>query len=150
MSEKDTDPRSTIDNHRDCMRIVAEVEACLDRPPDREGQWLAELRDKLPALAETLRGHFADEEHEYLYTELPAQKPRFADRLAALKSEHRSMLEEVDEAISRAGKVEGGELHELRELNACVQLLVATIRRHEAEENEIVLRAYWHDVGAGD
>jgi len=150
MSDKETDPRSTIDTHRQCMRIVSEVETCLDRPPDRDGRWLGELREKLPALADVLRGHFIDEEREYLYTELPAQKPRFADRLAKLKSEHGSILEAVDEAISKAGRVEGGEVHELRELNACVQLVVATIRRHEAEENEIVLRAYWHDVGAGD
>jgi hypothetical protein len=31
-----------------------------------------------------------------------------------------------------------------------LQLMVATIRRHEAEENEIVIQAHWDEVGVGD
>jgi hypothetical protein len=146
----DADPQATINTHRECMCVVSELEACLDRPPDRSGKWLGELREKLPQLAKVLEGHFAEEEQEYLYTELPAQKPRYADRLAKLKSEHAGMLASVQEAIDRAEAVTGSEVPDQRELNAVVQLLVATIRRHEAEENEIVLRAYWHDLGAGD
>ena len=42
------------------------------------------------------------------------------------------------------------EIYQMRELNAQVQLLVATIRRHEAAENEIVIEAHWDEVGVGD
>ncbi len=148
-NETGEDAIRTLDEHRECMALVAEVERCLDRTPDRES-WLAELRDKLPKLAEKLDLHFRDEETQYLYREVPLSFPRFSDRLESLKSEHRDIMAAARSAIDKAKGLGSAEMHELRELNARIQLLVATIRRHEAEENEILLRAYWHDVGAGD
>lgn len=144
-----TEAAKTLDEHRECMGLVAEIEHCLDRTPDGGG-WLDELREKLPRLAEQLERHFQGEEGQYLYREVPLSFPRFAARLDKLKSEHGEILEAARSTIARTRGLRGAERHELRELNARIQLLVATIRRHEAEENEILLRAYWHDVGAGD
>ena len=39
---------------------------------------------------------------------------------------------------------------ESRELRERVRVLIATLRRHEAQENEILWRAYWDDAGGGD
>ncbi len=145
------EPGDLLDAHRDCMRIVHEVEHCLDRQPDRGGRWLGELTDKLELLVATLEAHFGTEEQEYLYREVPVAFPQYADRLEKLRAEHDTILETAGSAIAAAGDLGSNEeIHRLRELNARVQLLVATIRRHEAEENEILLGAYWHDTGAGD
>jgi len=148
MDEREEATR-TLDEHRECMALVAEIERCLDRTPDARG-WLDELRDKLPRLADKLVHHFEDEESHYLYREVPLTFPRFASTLDKLKSEHAEILDAARATIDRTRTLRSAEMHELRELNARIQLLVATIRRHEAEENEILLRAYWHDVGAGD
>jgi hypothetical protein len=136
--------------HRECMQAVAAVEACLDRPPDRDGRWVAALRGALAPLREALASHFEDEQKEYLYRELPVAFPRFAQALDRLSAEHAAILSALDDAIRGAEEVPGARLHECRELNARVQLLVATIRRHEAEENEIIFSAYWEEVGQGD
>ncbi len=52
--------------------------------------------------------------------------------------------------LGKAGSLDHSRIHSLREFNAGVQLLIASIRRHEAEENEVVLSAHWQEYGAGD
>jgi hypothetical protein len=140
----------TLHEHKDLMQSVTDVETCLDTPPDREGRWIAALLEKLPALSETLRCHFSVEQEGALYREIPERFPRFAQRLEQLAREHREILEIAEDVIARAGELGGSRIYEQRELNARVQLLVATIRRHEAEENEIIMSANWDEVGAGD
>jgi hemerythrin-like domain-containing protein len=139
-----------LDEHRECMQIVAEVEACLDEAPDREGRWMGRLLPKLEVLAGRLRSHFRGEEEASLYREVPERFPRFADRLERLLSEHAEILERAEDLARRAGALDHTRIHELREFNAGAQMLVASIRRHEAEENEVILSAHWQEVGEGD
>jgi len=136
--------------HRGCMEVVAEVERCLDCQPDREGRWVSRLLESLPKLATTLRSHFEVEQQGPLYRKLPISFPRFAHRLEQLEAEHVRILEVVDGAVARARDLQTAEMYEIRELNAQVQLIVATIRRHEAEEDEILVQAHWDEVGVGD
>ena len=140
----------TLDEHRACMAVVAEVETILDRQPDRAGKWLATLREKLPELRRTLETHFAGEEGGPLFRQLPIQAPQLSGRLSRLEEEHAGILVSVDSLADRADALDDPEVYELRELNAQVQLLVATIRRHEAEENELVMQANWDEIGDGD
>lgn len=140
----------TLEDHRQCMQVVEELENLLDRHPDRDGNWLAALRGTLPELRQTLLSHFEGEENGPLFQQLPLQSPQLSTRLARLEEEHAGILESVDTLTARADAMDGPEVYELRELNAQVQLLVATIRRHEAEENELVMQANWDEIGTGD
>ena len=139
-----------LDEHRECMQVVSSVENCLDRHPDREGQWIAQLCDELPKLAETLRCHFSAEQEGPLYCTLPVSHPRFASRLQKLEGEHVKIIKAVEEAVQKAVNLRDPQMYEIREFNAELQLMVATIRRHEAEENEIIMGAYWDELGAAD
>lgn len=142
--------QDTLEEHKHCMEVVAEIEACLDRQPDREGVWLSALLLKLPKLSETLRGHFSAEEKGPLFEKIPFSHPQFASTLQDLKDEHGRITSTVDAIIRKAGQLQDAEIFELRELNAQIQLLIATIRRHEAAENEVVVQAHWDEVGVGD
>jgi hypothetical protein len=139
-----------LDEHRECMQVVSSVENCLDRHPDREGQWIAQLSEELPRLAETLRCHFIAEQEGPLYQTLPVTHPRFASRLQKLEGEHAKIIAAVEDAVQKAVSLNDPPMYEIREFNAELQLMVATIRRHEAEENEIILSAHWDEVGTGD
>ena len=134
--------------HDECMRGVARVEACLDRHPD-DG-WLASLRVELARLGRDLAAHFTEEERGPLYRVLPLARPRFADRLARLEAVHGRIAEAIANVAESASSLNEPEPHELREINAEVQLVVAMIRRHESAENEILLSANWDEVGVGD
>jgi hypothetical protein len=140
----------TLDDHRKAMQIVSGVEDCLDRHPDRHGEWIANLLEELKRLIEMLRCHFAAEQEGPLYRTLPVSHPRFASRLSKLEGEHDQILRAVEQAVQKAQSLDQPQLYEIREYNAELQLLVATIRRHEAEENEIILSAHWDEVGTGD
>ncbi len=85
-----------------------------------------------------------------MFRSLPTQHPRLARPLARLEAEHPVMLERMDDLLRKADAVENAEIFELRELNGSVQLLLAQIRRHEAAEDELVIRAHWEEVGVGD
>jgi hypothetical protein len=142
--------QDTLDEHRECMQIVSEIEACLDSQPDDSDRWVGRLLEHLPVLARTMREHFKDEEGGSLFTELPQRRPRIAPRLEALKDEHPRMLVEIEKIIEIAGGLREAEIYELRELNARIQLFVARLRRHEAAENELIYEVYWDDIGTGD
>jgi len=139
-----------LDEHRECMRKVLALEEILDHTPDGEGAWLGSLNERLGDLEATLSAHFEDEAEGHLFGEMPTKYPRFATRLEALEKEHADILVQIAALRTRARTLRKPELYELRELNARAQLLVATIRRHEAEENEIILSAYWEEFGGGD
>lgn len=140
----------TLEEHRGCMKLVADVEDCLDRKPDDPVLWLENLRGRLKHLADSLRRHFKSEETGPLFTDVATSHPRLTPQLDRLLEEHTTMLSEIGAALTQAEGLERPEVFELRELNARIQLLVARIRRHEAEENELVLRAYWNETGVGD
>ena len=140
----------TLEEHRGCMAVVAQVEECLDRQPDREGRWIDRIAETLPLLASTLRAHFRAEQEGPLFRKLPIRFPRFAHRLEQLEAEHVRILETTDGVVARVRDLGQAQMYEMRELNAQIQMLIATIRRHEAEENEIVIQAHWDEVGVGD
>lgn len=141
---------ATLDDHRETMRAVSTIEAQLDRGPGANGDWVLGLLEELPRLCETLRCHFSEEQEGPLYRSLPVTHPRLATRLAKLEAEHSTVLAAIEEAIRRGRELSDPQLYEMREYNAQLQLLIARIRRHEAEENEIILEAHWDEVGTGD
>ncbi len=134
----------------DCLKIVSDVEACLDQSPVEDGPWLAHLLGKLPSLGGSLAAHFKVEQEGPLYQELPLILPRFAERVDKLASDHRQILEETHSVTERARTMHGAPVGQLHRLKHRLQFLVATIRRHEIEENDVLISAHWSDIGVGD
>jgi hypothetical protein len=139
-----------LDEHRECMKLVAALEACLDRRPEPAEEWLGEVRACLGSLRGSLVEHFREETEGWLYREMPLRRPRFAPALERLESEHPEILRELDEVAARAAALSDPERHHLRELSGHLHLLTARLRRHEAEENEILIAAAVEETGQGD
>ncbi len=137
--------------HRSCIDAVVALEQILGRAPDRGGDWLGALRGELDDLAAALVAHFEDERDSDLYAALAMRVPQYSARLEELMAEHEEILTRLAAVREAAEELQDDvELYQLRELNAQAQMLAATIRRHEAEENEMVMRAYWREIGGGD
>ncbi len=139
-----------LDEHRECMKFVAALESCLDRRPEPAETWLGEVRACLARLRGSLEEHFRDETEGWLYREMPLRRPRFAPALERLEKEHPEILRALDEVSRRAAALSDPERHQLRELSGHLQLLTARLRRHEAEENEILIAAAVEETGQGD
>lgn len=145
-----TEPEQKIlDEHQQCMRLVAEVEAFVRA--DRTDGWATSLHERLGILREALAKHFRGEETGYLFVGLPEEHPRFANRLDRLRAEHGPMLETLDEVREQVQAFgdDGGQM-DARTLGKRVLAVVSSLRRHEAEENEILYCAHWEDLGEGD
>ena len=141
----------TLDEHRSCMRLVADLETHLACPPDRDGRWVEGVAQRMAGLVETMKAHFEAEQRGPLFRQLPLTHPRLSDRLARLEREHDEILEGGESTRLQAeGLRDGAESYQLHELNARVRLLIAKIQRHESEENELVLEAHWSELGMGD
>ncbi len=140
----------TLGEHQEVMHAVAALERCLDREPDVPERWVADALTELGRAAAVLRAHFAEEVQGPLFRQVPIARPRFAPKLERLAAEHGHVLEALAEAQAHGRRLRDPQLHELREFNARLQLLAAMIRRHEAEENEIALQAFWDETGSGD
>lgn len=138
-----------LDEHHRCMRLAGEVEALLRG--DDGSAWAESLHERLGILREALAKHFHGEETGYLFVGLPEAHPRFGNRLDRLREEHAPMLEALDDARERARALgqDGGTM-DAKTLRKRVLAVISMLRRHEAEENEIIYCAHWDDLGEGD
>jgi hypothetical protein len=149
-TETTPDLLATLAEHRGCRKLIGEVEDCLNVDPADPEQWVSTLHDAVRNLARGLQEHFQSEENGPLFSALPASHPHLATALGELKEEHSEILDDVASALARANALHGPERFQLRELTARVQILVARICRHEAQENELVIRAHWEGSIMGD
>ncbi len=144
----------TLKEHEHCMRLVSDLSGWLDLDPAAVSDWSAQLQARLSALAKGMQEHFEGEEQSPIYRELPTETPRFADQLDRLKAEHLPMLSDIDALVEMGGEIDPNtkdlNTGSIRELKARIKLLIATMRRHEAEENEIIMSAHWDDLGGND
>lgn len=131
----------------DCMGVLAAVERCFDRAPEGDARWTERLLERLPALRSAMREHFEEEERGPLHNELAIHNPHLADQFQSLREEHPRLLDSIDTVIDRAQELRHPKVHELRVLDAHVQLLAARLRRHEAVENELMLEAIYQEIG---
>ncbi len=106
--------------------------------------------DRLHVLDSTLRGHFESEE-EGLFRRLPIDHPELAPQVKKLKEEHAAILVLLQAIIEKAAGPGSNKANRLSHaLAAQVERLVAKVRRHEAEENELMMAAHWNTLGTID
>ena len=141
-----TDVDQTLAEHQGCLQVLVEVEDCLARPQG-DGGWSAAILDRLRGLDVTLRRHFAGEE-KGLFGRLPIDHPELAPQVKKLKEEHAAILVLLLALTEKAAGPGSNKANHLsHELAAQVERLVAKVRRHEAEENELIMAAHWNTFG---
>jgi len=134
-----------LDEHRACLELLNRVEQCLEgvTGPVQDDEALSCLRK----LEDTLQKHFKGEEEGFLL-QLPLECPHLAARFQKLEDEHSGILDSLSGVLKNAGKPEMDAADRRPgSLKDHVQRLFVTIRRHEAEENELVMEAYWDTLG---
>jgi hypothetical protein len=135
---------NTLEQHRSFNPLIEAILLRVVRLPDEKDPWLADLAKRVAQLAELLSAHFADEELSCLFTDIPIQCPHHAEKLDRLKGEHPVLIERLKTVL------DGGEAMEMAALAGRVQRTIAQVRRHEAEETEIILEAFWDEVGSSE
>ena len=136
--------------HAEISRKVVELEQWLDDPAACDDTWASCLGEKLVPLAGILKDHFRGEEESALYRDVPVDFPLFADTIERLFNEHYDIFREVESLIQAAHTVGKSFAGDIKELSTRTRRIIFALRRHEAEENEILHKAYWDDLGGGD
>jgi uncharacterized protein (UPF0335 family) len=134
----------TLEQHRSFNPLIEAILLRVVRLPDEKDPWLADLTKRLSQLAELLGAHFADEELSCLFTDIPLQCPHHAEKLERLKGEHPMLIERLKTVL------DGGEALDMAVVAGRVQRTIAQVRRHEAEETEIILESFWDEGGSSE
>jgi iron-sulfur cluster repair protein YtfE (RIC family) len=137
-----------LDEHREILEMVGTLERTMEASSGPGAGYLENVASQLQALAKTLEHHFAHEDSSDLYTTFLERFPRFSTALARLGREHTDVLNEIRALAS--GFASKPATKNLRKLHCRVEAFIATLRRHEAEENEILQRAYCEDIGGNE
>ncbi len=136
--------RRILEEHRGLLRRLGALEACFGEVrAGRDEPALAKLAGALDALRGTLAAHFEMEERSDIFSRIERERPELVERAAALRAEHAAILEKLDEARARCSAENG-------EAAATAAALVRLIRIHEAEEDDLLIETFWHDLGAAD
>jgi hemerythrin-like domain-containing protein len=135
-----------LEEHRRLVGRIQEIESWLERT-DRSSDWARSLSAMLLAVVELLREHFGGEAESSVFVALSEEHPRFSAKIAQLVGEHPRILHLFGAAADRAASLEAAAARDYEALAAQAQAAIAMLRRHEAEENEMIMNAYWDDLG---
>ncbi len=114
------------------LRRLRAMAAALERDPARLPAELSPP-ELLSELKTELARHFAAEEAEDYFGTVLEEEPNLADDVAALKSEHHTMLTSVD-ALAASSQTE----QRWGELALPTLALIAQLERHEAAETKLL------------
>ncbi len=126
------------------VRINEQLDgAAADAPLDAAA--IDALRDELTCLHARVRSHQAGD--WITSPDAAPLSPEFAEERRRLTDEHTAILGALDRIIRTAASVADRSLEDGEVFVLKVRELIATIRRHTAEEDRLFYLSTWRDVG---
>jgi len=138
-----------LDEHQHIRTLVDRLQGCIDQQKDGTDDWLAEVRPLVGELANRIGPHFNGEEAEF-FQDVRQRIPRHAATIDKLIQQHRRLLQDL---VALAGRLENLKKASGPDAESWVMDLTRTLRllsTHEEQENELMLVAYWQDLGEAD
>jgi hypothetical protein len=117
-------------------------EAALPVSRRERGELAAQLRAARADLVE----HFRLEEHGGYMDTVRQREPRLERTVEELAAEHRQLLQSLDALLEQAAAPAG----DASAFGEAVRAWVASVRRHEAREIDVVQEAFSVDISADD
>lgn len=116
------------------------------RQPVASDAALQSLSEMLSSLVALCSAHFRREEDAGLHLELREASPRLASRLEKLLADHTRLLEQLRELAADCSDASRARA-ESPPVNERALDVVSALRAHERAENEVMMDAYWDDLG---
>jgi iron-sulfur cluster repair protein YtfE (RIC family) len=134
-----------LEEHRALRSLLAEIEVAVTQRPAK----LAPVINLLESLSEHLGNHFTLEETGDCFSQLVAQAPRMAERIAALLREHTDLHNQLIEFTGHVRHC-GGTEAEWEQLATRFHTFRAALHNHEQRENELIQEVFTEDIGSKD
>jgi len=138
-----------LEEHKRINGVVATLEQWLGDKKAPE-EWVPAVMHHLSELGEVLAPHFRGEREGALYTEAPVKVPHLAQKIERLMTEHQAFLTELGAIHATAQASMDPDAALMNSIRDRTVALIAALRQHKAEENEILMAAFWDDLGVGD
>jgi len=148
-----TMPRDAVDPRHlktgTLAAFVAEIERLLERYADRslEGEYAAALAASLRRLHACVRSHHANDCLTAADMADGVIPPEYLDPLDRLRGEHTALVGQLDRLIRSIDAFAAEPREDTEVFFLRIRELIATLRRHEAEENHLYGSAMWRDTG---
>jgi hemerythrin-like domain-containing protein len=139
-----------LEEHRALLQLVGMLEEWVAPSDNVDPGWGDELARRVGNVHEGLKAHFQGAAERELFDELARTAPHLLNKLTALATEHREILEQFRHVGDQARSLDLADLAAVERLSVLTQCAIALLRRHEAEENELIVQAIWEDIGAAD
>jgi len=134
-----------LEDHKHVRALLGDLEEHLAKKIDEEDSWRSHLETCLADFHRRLQKHFVTEEEGKLYRELKERVPRLAQRLERVFGDHPAILERLEEISG--GLKDGNSKIGMPQIIEETRGLIAQVAEHEAAENEVMMDAYWDDLG---
>lgn len=135
-----------LSEHQHIRRLVDTLESTIEKRDANGSDWLEELRPVLIELSSGLASHFQGEEAE-LFEDVKRRLPRHVPTVERLVEQHRQLSLEFGKSASDATTLQISHDDVVRSFIAALSKGLKLLRAHEEQENELMLVAYWQDLG---
>lgn len=134
-----------LSEHQGLRAHLRALEAHVRQPTVSDAA-LQTLREMVSKLIDLCSEHFRLEEQAGLHVQIREASPRLASRSEKLLDEHARLLDAlrrlmVDCSVPSLSKGDA------EALDRRVLVVIEALREHERTENEVMLDAYWDDLG---
>jgi hemerythrin-like domain-containing protein len=139
-----------LSEHQQIRRLVDGIERSLEQRETDNGTWQETAAPLVEELSRGLVSHFAGEELE-LFLDVKERLPRHIPTVETLTEQHQQLgqaFEKLRELF--AARATRGESGEEERLVSYLRDVLSRLRTHEEQENELMLLAYWQDLGETD
>jgi hemerythrin-like domain-containing protein len=135
--------------HLSYRSLIAEIETDLARVSQPGTASLDNLRKLLRSFTSQVRGHFALEEKGGLFEVYDEHPLAFRKHARAMLDQHHDFLERLQRIQEAANEIERLDGPEFEQFSRDLRALIAALRKHEQDEDELLERLVDHDIRHG-
>jgi len=146
-----------LSEHQHIRRMVDRLETALDKRLSASAtgtaeagsvsyEWLEEARPVLLELASGLSSHFLGEEAEF-FGDVTRRLPRHAPTVERLIEQHRRLSQDFGKSATDVTTLDPSHSDTVEAFVSLLSKALRLLRAHEEQENELMLVAYWQDLG---
>lgn len=132
--------------HLSYRSLLQEIESDLERLGQGDAASLVGLKKLLHSFHSQARAHFALEERSGLFDLYDEHGSAFRGRAGAMLAQHRFFLETLQRLLATVAPIERVDTPEFAGFSRELRQLIAALRKHERDEDELLDRPVEHDI----
>ncbi len=141
----------TLEEHYQIKQLIESMNKSIENKPEDElSKWQQNMHQQALELYKHLKEHFDLEEDGGFMTPVLEAQPASAPTVKFLQDEHQVLLNELDKLVETMCQPACLTNPECEKLCEDFKQLMATLRKHERNEDQLMQSVYTVDIGTKD